>query len=135
MFVPLTVVVLWCGAGYFGAAFGLPGHAPFNRPKDTENIIEYPKSINTPANALHSTAYTLRHAGTSFTPLRSISDTPEAARARSGILRTLAKGDYFGERGLIFTEPRSATCAAVDDVEAPRDSEFVLTGCVGLSEI
>jgi cGMP-dependent protein kinase len=34
-----------------------------------------------------------------------------------GILRTLAKGDYFGERGLIFTEPRSATCAAVDDVE------------------
>jgi cGMP-dependent protein kinase len=48
-----------------------------------------------------------------------------------GVVRTLAKGDYFGERGLLFSEPRSATCSAVDEVEVLQLSNSVFTSILG----
>jgi cGMP-dependent protein kinase len=48
-----------------------------------------------------------------------------------GIVRELNKGDYFGERGLLFSEPRSATCSAVDQVEVLQLSNSVFTSILG----
>jgi cGMP-dependent protein kinase len=48
-----------------------------------------------------------------------------------GVVRTLAKGDYFGERGLLFSEPRSATCSAADPVEVLQLTSSVFTSILG----
>ena len=48
------------------------------------------------------------------------------------VLRTLGRWDYFGERGLLLSELRSATCQALEDCICLSLDDDAFFGIVGM---